>query len=439
MNAFVYWCAGAISIIMNMFGVMDVWLLLKVFFGCDVKLTKRNMIPAGGFLLAIGATMALSEVAVDYQLLIFIGCIELGVLIFTKSRRIRTLIFSIPAMMVYLSFINELGLIEWLFGLEEYSITLNEGAVLTPLCTISDMILFILLVLIMKKSEKLEWKVKLSNREAVVVTIFCWVSIMVGADFQVYEESGIDFVHEFFLLVFVLVANMVGVFVIFHRKRSSYYKWISENQKEAFSKEYSYFQEYKGKQEETIRFRHDFQNHMLIMQKMIQNEEYERAENYFSELSGTAGMSEQKIVTGNEMLDMLLCIKQQELFEKEIQVTMEGKFPNQCLLKPVEGCILFSNLLDNAIEANQKVDGNRFIKIRANVINESLYFEMENPMSGELKRDGDRLITTKENPGEHGIGLENVLEIVKKYHGQYHIEGQKNIFLIQLIFPVSFS
>lgn len=105
------------------------------------------------------------------------------------------------------------------------------------------------------------------------------------------------------------------------------------------------------------------------------------------------------------------------------------------VLKPVDSSILFSNLLDNAIEANRKVESDRFIRIGARTVNEAIYLEMENPMEGELQYEGTQIITTKEDSEKHGLGLKNVAEIVEKYQGQYHIEGKDKIFTIQIIFP----
>lgn len=117
-------------------------------------------------------------------------------------------------------------------------------------------------------------------------------------------------------------------------------------------------------------------------------------------------------------------------------MSMEGSLSELTHLHPVDSSILFSNLLDNAIEANRKAETDRFIRIRTRHVNESIYFEMENPMEEELQYEGTQVITTKKDSEAHGFGLKNVAEIVKKYQGQYHIEGKNNCFIIQIIFPV---
>lgn len=428
-------------ILMNTFGILDIWLLLKIFFGCDLRLTKKNMIISAIAFVVFDVVMSMiffpaGNTMKVLQTLLIYGYVLLGTLFLTKTRKIKTLFLTIPALLLYVQSGTVSELTEKLFGLDRLYIMYGEEVKLTPLYSIADILLFVILIWIWRKSKRQEWKIELSVGEAIGVCVFCIFYPIATVAFEFYGEQGEDSIYNTVWVFFMLMLNIGAVYAVFHRKRSGYYQKVSENYKEQFSAEYSYFQDYKGKQQDTIKFRHDFQNHMLILQKMLQSEEYDRAKNYFSELSEKSGVTAQKILTGNEMLDMLLCIKQSELLENQIRVNVEGTIPNSFQIEPVDSCILFSNLLDNAIEANLQVKENRYISIKVKVINESLYLEMANPMSGKLKYEGDQPVTTKSSSGEHGIGLKNVSEVVNKYQGQYHIDGQDNIFTMQMVFPV---
>ena len=325
-------------------------------------------------------------------------------------------------------------MLDVLFGLEKFGIV-AEGEILTPCYMIADLVLFILLLIVMRKSERQKWSLTLTIGEGIGVLVYSMFFYALKYIFEIYAELGISPFYKLFGYVFLLVLNFGFLYAIIHRKLAGYYKNVSQNYKEQFEEEYSYFQDYKDKQQDTAQFRHDWQNHMLVLQKMLRDGDYTRAEEYFEGLSGVSGVTTQKILTGNEMLDMLLCIKERECREENIAVSMEGTLSELNRLKPVDSSILFSNLLDNAIEANRKVESDRFIKIRARCVNEAIYFEMENPMEEELQYEGSRLLTTKEDSEAHGLGLKNVGEIVKKYQGKYHLEGKNKRFTIQIIFP----
>ena len=105
-------------------------------------------------------------------------------------------------------------------------------------------------------------------------------------------------------------------------------------------------------------------------------------------------------------------------------------------MEPVDICILFSNLIDNAIEACCKVQDERYLQINVTDSPNILMLTLRNPMTGELLKDGEGLKTTKEEKNKHGIGLQNVEEIVRKYNGEYYYETQEYEFIIKLVLGI---
>ena len=62
-----------------------------------------------------------------------------------------------------------------------------------------------------------------------------------------------------------------------------------------------------------------------------------------------------------------------------------------------------------------------------------LYISCENPFSGELKRRGDRIITTKKDFASHGFGIMRVRELARRYGGEVNITAEKGVFLIEIL------
>lgn len=428
------------SLVMNLFSVLNIWLLLTIFFGCDLRLTKRNLILSACLFLIFDVGISLffypyENQLADLQVLLIFMFIVLGAFCLAKEKRFKALLFSLPALLLYMMYSTVLGMLDTLLGLEKFSIE-YDGIVMTPLDILSDILIFVILFLVLRKCRRQKWSLTLTVGEGIGILAFSLLFFAVHTVFASLAEATDSSFYKLFGYLVLIVMNLGVLYAIIHRKLAGYYKNVSQNYKEQFEEEYSYFQEYKDKQQDTAQFRHDWQNHMLVLQKMLQDGEYVKAEEYFEELSGVSGVPAQKILTGNEMLDMLLCIKESDCTEENITVSMEGSLSELTHLHPVDSSILFSNLLDNAIEANRKAGTDRFIRIRTRHVNETIYFEMENPMEEELQYEGTQVITTKKDSEAHGFGLKNVAEIVKKYQGQYHIEGKNNCFIIQIIFPV---
>jgi sensor histidine kinase YesM len=57
-------------------------------------------------------------------------------------------------------------------------------------------------------------------------------------------------------------------------------------------------------------------------------------------------------------------------------------------------------------------------------------------MVGELRSEGNKLLTTKENPEWHGIGLQNVKRLVEEYSGYIQQEYEKGVYVTTIILPV---
>ena len=47
---------------------------------------------------------------------------------------------------------------------------------------------------------------------------------------------------------------------------------------------------------------------------------------------------------------------------------------------------------------------------------------------GEIRMEGDRLISTKDNHTHHGIGIQNVKRIIEDMHGELRINTDNNRF-----------
>jgi len=94
---------------------------------------------------------------------------------------------------------------------------------------------------------------------------------------------------------------------------------------------------------------------------------------------------------------------------------------------------IFSNLLDNAIEACAEVAENKCIKI--NMIQQMNFItvNIRNPYN-TIDSSGDVLRSTKE--GHFGIGLENVRKALEKYGGTLNIKTNNMTFAVTAIIPI---
>lgn len=423
-----------ISLLMNMFAMLDMWLILSLLFGCDMRATPHNLAMASGiFLLVDGISLYIFNQDGTIVTAIIFAYNVIVTLILTNSHRIKTVLLEIPALLVYMQFTMFIKLIERLIGLNKYHIG-AEG--LTPLDLAADAILFVVLILLSRTKVAKAKSIQLTIGEGVVLTMFCFFSPLIVGGLEWFEGMLHAGLYKLAWICFMIILNVAVVYAIMHRKMAAYYRQLSENYKKEFEAEYSFFRDYREQQEDTVRFRHDWKNHMLLLQEMLEKGEYEKAEGYFKDLTADTTKSVYKIATGNELVDMILSTRTGALEENEIILQCKGALSEFNFMNYVDGCILLSNLIDNAVEANIKVKGPHYILLTAKKTERLFYLEIRNPMEGSLQQEDGRILTTKTAGGSHGIGLQNVYDIIEKYNGEYDIMVQNREYAIRMVFTV---
>lgn len=422
-----------ITLFLNMFAMLDIWLILNLLFGCDMKVTLRNLsIASGIFIFVEYIDMYIFKEQEIIATAVIFAYNVLVTFILTKRNRIKTLLLEIPALLVYAEFGIFIELIERIMELDDYYIGAKR---LTPSDFVSDILLFVILVLLSRTKVAKTKSIQLTIGEGVVLSLFCLFSPAIVIGLEWFEGMIHEYAYKLVWICFMIILNVAVVYAIAHRKMATYYRQLSENYKKEFEAEYSFFRDYKEQQEDTIKFRHDWKNHMLLLQQMLEKEEYGKAESYFKELTATTSKSVHKIATGNELVDMILSTKMNVLEDNEITLQCKGALSEFNFMKYVDGCILLSNLIDNAVEANVKVKGPHYILLAAKKTERLFYLEIRNPMKGSLQQEDHRILTTKTEKENHGIGLQNVYDILEKYNGEYHIITKNREYTIQMIFP----
>lgn len=421
-----------ISLVVNLFAMLDIWLILSLLFGCDMRITLRNLaIVSGVFIFVEYIDMHIFESQETIAAAIMFAYNVLVTMILTKKNRFKTLLLEIPALLVYAEFGVFVDLIAKIMGVDQYYIGAEK---FTPASLVSDLILFIILVLLSRTKVAKTKSIQLTIGEGAVLSLFCFLSPAIMAGLEWFEGMIHERTYKVSWICFMIILNVAVVYAIAHRKMAAYYHQLSENYKKEFETEYIFFKDYKEQQEDTIKFRHDWKNHMLLLQEMLEKEEYGKAESYFRDMTVNMPKSVYKIATGNELVDMVLSTKMNVLEKNEITLQCRGALSEFNFMNYVDGCILLANLIDNAVEANIKVKGPHYILLAARKTEQLFYLEISNPMKGSLKKENDRILTTKTEKQNHGIGLQNVCDIIEKYGGEYHITTRNREYTIQMIF-----
>lgn len=258
-----------------------------------------------------------------------------------------------------------------------------------------------------------------------ILTFICIVNSIIA-------ESIIDYAFKYanysdYFLIFVTL----GLFFI---QISAFYilNTISKIMEEKFALEVTL----KSKQndEDIMRmhkemrgWKHDMINHVNIILGLIERNSPDKAIEYIHEMDKRTSEFEEIRYTDNIAVDSILSSKVNLAKEKGIEIQMDLNVFSDIKLTNIEICTLLGNLLDNSIEACEKVEEGKFISLKILAQEDKLVVRIKNSTSGNLKQENGIFKTTKKR-GMHGIGLSQIDSVVEKYDGYIKRTHENNIF-----------
>ena len=154
------------------------------------------------------------------------------------------------------------------------------------------------------------------------------------------------------------------------------------------------------------------------------------------DLNKSISIYDTRVETGNKILDVILTEK--SLYCEQNGITFSCMADGQKLSFISDGDLycLFGNIIDNALEAVNKVPEKerRVINIVVKEKNGTLVVQEENYFEGELDFVDGLPQTTKGDTAYHGFGTRSIRMIVSKYGGVFTARAQDGVFYLNIIF-----
>lgn len=227
-------------------------------------------------------------------------------------------------------------------------------------------------------------------------------------------------------LIVVLVSLLTNV--LFRQYQKDINK-ILENQVQIQLKHYEKSEKINT---EIRRFRHDYNNHMNCMKSLVQSGRYDELMDYINNISDAFPQSGFLYNTGNYIADAILTDKLENARKNGTNISFKGIISPS--INNTDLCIILGNILDNAVEACEKIDGEKEISVFGGYQHGYFILIVKNPISCHVQTENGIPATTKPDTAYHGFGLQNVESVVKKYDGIMLSECSDDSFTIRLTF-----
>jgi len=180
---------------------------------------------------------------------------------------------------------------------------------------------------------------------------------------------------------------------------------------------------------------HDIKQHITVISAFIEDNKIESCRRYLDDLMPSVGNIGNLISSDNKALDYLINSKLTPL--KDTKIVISGSIGDLSDINEFDLVCLMGNILDNAIEALEKLKdpNDKRIELLFLKQNSNRIIICKNTVESPVLSSNSELKTTKRSKDAHGFGTKIIAKIVSDYHGMVDYFEEFNMFGVQVILP----
>lgn len=344
---------------------------------------------------------------------------------------LSTIYYGILIAIDYLSMI----LINYLLP-TRYFLHNNNAVSVMIIVLLCKMVLFLMILAIRKIWRSEDRLDMISNKEWLRLSFFPALTIISMISMQVSFDNNSEIPHELLIIAFGLVIMNFVVFILIHdivdrevtMRNIRLMQERTKNQMNVYRNMHDNYTQQRQRM-------HDYKNQLSCIQGMLVSGKIEETVEYISKLTGGLIKDMDSVQTNHAVVDAVINQKYRYAQSMGITIIMLYNDLSELIIKEEDLVIILSNILDNAIEACEKVEGDKVIKFKMIVENNQILISTQNPTKYEPKIVNSKMITTKTEESEHGIGLLNINTVVEKYDGTCAIQYKNGWFCLSILIP----
>lgn len=312
---------------------------------------------------------------------------------------------------------------------------IEYSEIVLPLILLGIIIFFSVITRIIARVQLKEISVAYGILLLVALAVDAITTVYLG-NFIIFEEienelNRFDYIAMYYAVVagvifkFVLIIRLVITSQASREKEHLAAKYLEEQREH-----YDYLRK---QEEDTRRFRHDIQNHISVLRSLVSNGDNRSLAEYVEAMGGVVDGLSHIIKVNNDIANAIFNKYYYIAKEQGIDLVVEGHFPNQCVVSTLDLSIILSNLMDNAIRAETEA-GKTQVHVWIKHDERGIFIEVTNDIKEIPDIRDDIIRTTKKDKNNHGIGMKNIRDCVKKNHGDivFSVEDYKLVELIYL-------
>lgn len=349
---------------------------------------------------------------------------------FYKSKQYVKMIISISMSVMYISS-------ELLFGgifmiiTKDVSMIVNTSPEAYAIGTLLTRFFVFSIILIFESRKKSIAISNLTPKYLILLSILPITTIILSIlMYQVILVIDSSVIKLIFVLanILLILSNAITFEIIRVQNRLAKSEYDLKLLKNNIDEQARHYEEIKSSQEEIRQLRHNMRS---ICIGTIAELKVGKIENAIEQLQNNIDIIEKSskvIDTGHPSIDSIIENKLNKCNELNINANLSYQYKEPITINEIEIAVIIGNILDNAIEACQKVTSNKEIWGSITVDKQDIIINIKNTAVSS-----NNLKTSKTDKKSHGYGLKSISHIAKKYNGYAKFSFGDNIFTSYVI------
>lgn len=328
---------------------------------------------------------------------------------------------------------NKLLIMEYIW----YYTLIYENLVFIEVTVLSKLLLIYLVTVI--KFLKLKMKFNIKEYSCMIFSILINL-ISATLIFSIIYKTTQSITNQFLDSIIVVISISIWFFngclmwLIIRFMKDSRLKAENKCIKENIALQYNYYLNMQHSQQKIRNLYHDMKNHMICIEKIYGENDYIKSIN--KQLNEFTYIYN----TNNIILDIILNDKRNICENKKIELIADINFKECNFIDITDVCSIFSNIIDNAIEACDKIENNKIekkIRLKGTNVNRLYVLKCENTKLNKINKENELFMTDKKDKFLHGVGIKSIKASVEKYNGNLELNDLGNKFLVNICIPLN--
>ncbi|WP_207306408.1 GHKL domain-containing protein [Clostridioides difficile] len=404
LNINVFW------IFLPIFSTAIEWIVLKFLLNEFSELRKNRLTLNSSIVIAIMIITMLNTIEFNINIKLFI-CIFITYVLYKINYVVdkwKSVFISLLYWMLLIGFDSiGLSIVMTLNSIKNMNDLLEDNLLKLELIMISKSLLIVLIPLL----KFIRLKTKINKRDCIYLSIPLIANIIgVIVIFEfIFKDKIIDSKESLIILTIstvFLLSNLSLVSIIGRIIKDNSLKIEYEITKKRMNMQYKYYLNLQEYQLKIRKLYHDMNNHIICIQNVYGKNEF--ADKYIKDINKQIKECNTIFNTQNMILDVILSDKKSICDMNNIYFLVDINFLECNFIEMPDICSIFSNIIDNAIEACDKIHDksiDKYIQIKGTISKSYFVIKCENSKINSIRKNKSLLLTDKKDKLVHGIGI----------------------------------